>query len=94
MWANYSLTLRVIQCLTNVAMGYLLIFKQDDLGDTLSGKDGRTASLFACQWDSFPFRFVSFRSDTLSRRRILGGHWTVSLHLQEWQVSPAVSEFG
>lgn len=50
-----------LQCLTNVAMGYLLIFKQDDLGDTLSGKDGRTASLFACQRDSFPFRFVSFR---------------------------------
>jgi hypothetical protein len=49
-----------LQCLTNVAMGYLLIFKQDDLGDTLSGKDGRTASLFACQRDSFPFRFVSF----------------------------------
>jgi hypothetical protein len=92
MWANYSFTLRVIQCLTNVAMGYLLIFKQDDLGDTLSGKDGRTASCLRVS--GILFRFVSFRSDTLSRRRILGGHWTVSLHLQEWQVSPAVSEFG
>jgi hypothetical protein len=48
-------------------------------------------SLFACQgdagsqWGSFPL----FRSDT-------GTHTgqAVSLHLQEWQVSPAVSEFG
>jgi hypothetical protein len=40
-------------------MGYLLIFKQDDLGDTLSGKDGRTASCLRVS--GILFRFVSFR---------------------------------